>query len=343
MRYSDFLPDRDDGLFPPEAAPGVPLSEYDYDRLLVYYRPDGPSVNIARRQIDDLQESKYAHKVDIRETSPHGAEANQELFANTLQEGDILVLVTGDGTANLAIQALTNQYLISKESLRRTPILPLGGGYANDLDVMLNDSRHRIAPSDIIEHGRVVGFRPIKATMTATDGVGRTRHAGAYISLGASAQSAWDINQPAHRSSRLQKIPGVKDLHKGAAIARSLYGASMFKLEQEGDERETYELIFANGWRMAKGVLHFSQRLTDRGVYWCEVGGKDFTTLSCTVGQLLLRNLRGHTVDGATEFTIRTSTFIQFDGEAERIPYGTGISIGPADIALNAVTTRVRP
>jgi len=342
MRDADFLPASKSGLFPPEAAPGVPVNEYDFDRLLVFYNPVSENVKAAQAQIADLEQSYFGPKVDVKQTVSGGHEANQDLFAEHLREGDIFVLATGDGTLKTAIQTVAG-YTELSEKIRRTPILPLGGGNANDMDVMLNDSRRRIAPSDILEAGRIVSISPVRCSLDAPGFEPYEHFAGSYVSLGTSARAAYALNQRQYRQSHLRKIPGFSKAHEFATVGRSLQDSRTFVVEHDNEEREVAEILFPNGSRMAK-YCRFPSRLTERGViYHAEIGDLRPTSVAIGVGGLLMNRLTGEFQTDTLELTAQTTTFIQFDGESEMVYPGTRIAIGPADVAFRAITTRVRP
>lgn len=366
LHDSDFLPPSENGLLPPEAAPGIPMSEYDFDRLLVFYNPVG-NVAAAKAQIGELAESRYSSMLDVKTTVAGGHEANMEHFAKHVRLGDVLVLATGDGTQKTAIQTVAGfampfetprrtrmpflaaiqaatGYTELSETLRHTPILPLGGGNANDLDVMLNDSRRRVAPSEILESGRIVTINPIRCHLDAPGFEPYEHFAGSYATVGVSARAAYALNQRQYRESALRKVPGIKRAHEFAVVGRELQDARPFTISEDGVERRVGEILFTNGGIMAK-YCRFPSRLTERGViYHAEVADLRALSVARSVGGLLMNRLAGDFQDTDRSFTALTTTFVQFDGEAELVHPGTTITVGPAqDVAFHAITTRVRP
>lgn len=340
MRYSDFLPPSENGLFPAEAAPGIPVDEYDPDRIVVFYNPASSNSAVGQQQIAELKASQYSAKIHTVPTSDRGNEANQDLFRHTLKEGDILALATGDGTIKLALQTLVDKEL--PKAIRHTPIVPLGAGRGNDLDVMLNDSRHRVCPSDILESGRIVEIVPGQASLSSTRGE-YTHIFASYVSFGATAAAAMQLNRPEYRGSFLRKVPGFKTLHEQSAVLEALYKAPLAQLEQDDETHTFYDLVVANGPRMAGGVVHFPVRLTDRYMFRSEIIDKQPATLARSLGSLALGRQAGKFQSNDFAFITKSTTHVQFDGEAEPIYPETSVVISPAELTFRAVTTRVRP
>src|SRR5687767_4267944 len=230
--------------------------------FVIFFNPAGTHAAAVRRRMEEVKQLAGERPVTVIETSPDGRAANIRLVerhADKLGDGTLLCIAAGDGTTNQIIEALLTAKLSAKA--RKTPVLPLWGGNANDLAHMLNGPAYRARIKNILATGNIIPIHPLQCDLTSR-GKTKTHLAACYASLGVTGFVARRLVQPEYRRSKLHKIPGgtlVKDI---ATVFGGLMEAPSFGIKEHGDVRSVYELSFYNGSRMAK-LARLPTKLTD--------------------------------------------------------------------------------
>jgi len=311
------------------------------NRAVVWYNPAATRAVQSKRRIKEL-ETLFPGNVHILYTSPEGREANLETLhkaAHLLGPHTLLAIAAGDGTVNLAVEALatTHQELGLPKLARRSPILPLWGGNANDLAYMLNGFSWRRRIKTVLSKADIVPIYPLTCAIT-TQSTTYHRMASSYISFGASAMTAYRMND---KQYRLMNRGRPKFFLELLFVIRSFAHAPSFTVSEAGHTHKIHELLFANGSRIAK-VDGLPARLSERA-YYREI--LEQHRLTSTLGEIvnLLRGGRAANFqDAPVKLTIRDQVWAQFDGEPLLVEAGSTIEIRLADQPFYAVASALR-
>lgn len=279
----------------------------------------------------------------IIETAPGGRKANRavlEKYSHRFNETTVLCVVAGDGTVGLAIETLLLSEKMSPAA-KKAPILPLWGGNANDLAVMLNGSS-RTSLEHIIKNGHTVPIYPLLCTLTYGGGHQDTHVAASYISFGATAYAAARLNKKHHRRNPLHKFPGGRSLSETAATINGLIEAPLFEITQHGRRTKIYERTFVNGPRFAKLIVT-PIALADKVFLMRTLHRKHLEELLSLVVSLLRGRQVGKYISEAVEFTCEHATMAQFDGEPIKLPAGTVVRVERSQRCFYAYSTLIRP
>lgn len=295
------------------------------ERFVVLANPASTNAKRVGKQVKALERADIV-PVHVVETDRDPRRTSEQL-ARVLRAGDWLGIGSGDGMVNWAI---TNA---------NQPIAPLAGGNANDIANMLHTKAALRDPRHILEQGSVIPVHPLHFTITPPDGEPYTRLAAGYGSMGASALTAHEVNN--HRGGLLRKVSSAYKLYTASQAVRSLVAANEFKIEDASGMQKRYELVYANGSRMAE---HFKWRtdLATPGAQEITVREKRFSQIASVIGRGLLGYMQGEELSLGQErdFVIHDDVFMQFDGEDVALAAGTRLQIGISPDPFDAVTTR---
>jgi hypothetical protein len=313
-----------------------------FDAFIIFLNPVSTNTKRAQKRIQELKTSFPAMPLQVVETSPNGREANGELFRRTLKKatGHVLIgVAAGDGTSNAVIEVLMTDPEIS-DTVRKSPVLPLWGGNANDLAYMLNGPAYKVRTRDILQQGEIVPIFPLFCEMTDKDGKMTTRLAACYTSFGATAYAARRLNDSTYRRNKLNAFPGSRVLLEIIAVVGALIDAPTFTLEEDGGFRLVYDRLFVNGSRLAK-FYRTPARLTENSFYKAAVDGKRLSIVIARARDMMpwLRQTHPSTVSAQTVFTTQEPVWAQFDGEVMQVPANTLVAIRPSEKPFFALST----
>ncbi len=110
-----------------------------FNHFVVLVNPASTNAARVEHSISELRRMYPAGEVVVRHTLPTEKANRRQIarWAAGFRPGTLLCIGAGDGTVNLVVEVLLQAPGLSAEA-RRTPILPLWGGNANDLACMLN-------------------------------------------------------------------------------------------------------------------------------------------------------------------------------------------------------------
>lgn len=310
-----------------------------FDTCIVLRNPRSTRAETVARRIAALQKLFPADAFTVLNMVPHDDTANRDLLyaaADRLGAQTLLAVAGGDGTVNFATEALLSDPRFSSEQ-RQATVLPLWGGNANDLAVMLNGFG-RSAVKHILTTGKRVAVYPLCCDIT-TLGVTRTYTAICYASFGASAVAAAALE--AQRDTRITfHTRARKFIHELSIISTALRQALPFTVEEKNAPRTIYDRIFINGSRWA-GVGAIPQRITDKQFLHITVEQKRIASLAFHITELLRKRPENYIVKApeTVQFTLHESTWAQIDGEVMELLSGTHIRIALSDQPFYALST----
>lgn len=314
-----------------------------FSTILIFFNPKSTHAASTRRRIAEIERLMPGTPMAVIETSAGGHAEIERLVkahAKKLGPSTLLCIAAGDGTTSQIIEAiLTAKGLPGKA--RKTVVLPLWGGNANDLAHMLNGPAYKAKLHDILKEGRIVQIHPLQCDMTDQDRKTHTRLAACYASLGVSGFVAKRLVQPSYRLNPLHKIPGGTILMDILTVLSSIMGAPSFSIKEHGDVRSIYELSFHNGSRMAK-LERLPAKLTDEMFYLNQFENKKLLSVIPRFIEMTRKGVSQNLLRNYTSFTTQAESWAQFDGEPELIPAQTKVQVQLCPRPFNALTTLLR-
>jgi hypothetical protein len=300
-----------------------------FERIIILRNPASTRADNALKRIAALQDITGAATCTVLETSAEGREANKALLralAPQLGSQTLLCVAAGDGTINLVIEILLTDPDLPKDA-RKTPVLPLWGGNANDLAHMLNGPAWRTSVKHILEQGTVAAVQPIACRLTYKDGTQRTHLGVCYASFGASAFAARRLAEPAQRHHPLDRIPGGRTVKELATVIKALMDAPQLTVQEDAHERNMYEHIFIKGSRFAK-VQGVRLKLTAPHFYHTVMRSRGATKLFFHIWKMTAPRAASRVASDHASFTVGSGELWgQVDGEVFAVPSGTRVDI----------------
>jgi diacylglycerol kinase family enzyme len=311
--------------------------------FVVYFNPAGTHAAAVRHRIDEIKRLAGERPVVVIETSPKGRKSNAALLekhVGLLGEDTLLCIAAGDGTTNQIIEALLTASLPAKA--RRTPILPLWGGNANDLAHMLNGPAYRTKIKEIIRSGQVIPIHPLQCDLTSRGSKPKTYLAACYASLGVTGFAARRLNTSSYRSSKLHRLPGGRLLHDLVVVLSALMEAPSFGVKEHGGVRSVYELSFYNGSRMGK-LERLPAKLTDEMFYLNRLENKRLLSVIPRFVEMTRKGVSQNLLRNYASFTTQEESWAQFDGEPVKVPPRTKVQVQLSPRPFYALSTTLTP
>jgi diacylglycerol kinase-like protein len=316
-----------------------------FERILVLCNPASTRAKEAWRHIQDLKELSPGDGWKIVETTGEGRKSNQALLrelAPDLGEHTLLCIAAGDGTVNMVIDLLLTDPALP-EAARRTPILPLWGGNANDLAHMLNGRPWRTSLRTMLEQGSIIPIHPLQCELEGAGPGAPCRHlAACYASFGASAFAAHRLSQPNRRRHPLDAVPGGRVLKELVVVIKAMLDAPQINVGEGDQTTKFYEHIFLKGSRFAK-VKGVRLDLTDPHFYHTVMRHKRARSLFFHIWELTrARPHKPTRVAGDhAEFTLLDPAWAQFDGEVLELPARAHVTVTLSKRSFYALSTKL--
>ena len=314
-------------------------------RIFVLENPVAKNGHIGNGQLQDLI-NFTGLKQDRIHTSRDPVETGGAL-SEELEPTDLLYVIGGDGTVNMATEALMDTKAI---------VLPTRSGNANDLARALNGN---LAPWQVYQEAfmngalRSVEVRPIQVEIEDMQGrVHDLSLAMNYVSFGFAALASEYLNRP-WESQLIYELyknmsPKVQALMRLPSEARQLARAARDINPFEvviGDTRfETVDLSFVHSSKMAK-FGNFAINHTDDFMLSSMLSEKGVGAMAGQFVRMMFKAMSVEQTAGA-EFCVSSGAdnqqlFYQVDGEAHALPKTSIVSVSLADKFIRALSTNM--
>ena len=317
------------------------IKNSDIEKVLIIFNPASTNSKRLNRRINELRKCFPAStSIEIIETSPKGRVANHKLLVSKkhlLGPGTLLCIAAGDGTVNLVIETLVNDPNLTA-TMRKTPILPLWGGNANDLAHMLNGYYSLARMKGLLRKGTIIRVYPLKITLQHESN-NETRIAACYVSFGATAFAANRINTPKHRNKSLTNYTVLRLLPEADTIVKAFVDAPRFSLKENGKSKTLFEYAIINGSRIAK-LERMPIRLTDNAFYVAKISRKHPVIILYLL-QVLRRRRIGRVTSTNRQFQLIDPVWMQFDGEVKKLHQHTIVKVEICQTPFYALSKRL--
>lgn len=316
----------------------------EFDKFVVIYNPVSTNARRSRRRIAELKELFPSKEVNIVETSPDGLEANKKLIAKEAEKFDnrtLVCIAAGDGTVSAVLDSLLASDSIPIKA-KKVPVLPLWGGNANDLAYMINGRPQKISVKTIFEQGSIVPIYPLDIVLK-TENTVLHKIAACYVSFGASAYAAQQVELPKNKKKRIHALPGARDMNEIFVVLKALIRTRAFTIMVGNNKWPLYERIFVNGSRIAK-IDRLPVKLNEKAFYEASIEKKNLGTLISLLSALkILRNRTYGEITGQKRsFTLNSDTWAQIDGEVQKLTAGTEVRISLSNKPFYVISTKLK-
>jgi diacylglycerol kinase family enzyme len=312
-----------------------------FRHFLVVRNPVSTNAATALRRIAALKRAFPGAEHITVETLPGGRAANAGLlepYAHKLGPDTLLCIAGGDGTINMVLESLLSDPKLPVQA-RKTPVLPLWGGNANDLAHMLNGAGRKTDLPGLVRTASVTKVYPLTCTLTDAGGQTATHVAACYISFGASALTAQTLSTTFRARTLLSKIPVLRFIGELLIVVPAMTQAQTFLATEDGSRKTVYEYVFFNGPRFAK-IIGVRRQLGEQSFHRALVEHKRLTNLLRSAVALMRPGEADKLRGTHAEFTALEATWVQFDGEAARVYAGTHVVVTVADQPFYALSRR---
>ena len=320
------------------------IAEAMFDRYVVLYNPASSEAHRSEERIATLRRLQPNGDFHILRTVPGGKEPNEQLIrehASLLGPKTLLCIAAGDGTVSLVLQTLLHDKQLPAYA-RRTPILPLWCGNANDLAYMLNGNYSRRRLRHILLRGQVMAIKSLECRLTSPDGSTQTFTAACYASFGATAYATQELERAIPRGSPTRRFAASRFGQEFFAALLALAKSPTFTVVEHGRRHSLYERTYLNGSRFAK-IFGIPLKLTDEKFHRNSVEQKHPLKLLLAILGLMNRREVSRRAITHDHFEVIDEVWAQFDGDAVRLTAGTKITIGISSKPFYALSVRLKP
>ena len=298
-------------------------------RIILVYNPRSSKHSLIEEEvIKPAQELKgYAKgKFEVKKAP---VEENAKALAKILENGDLVIVAGGDGSATMALNAA----MIAKT---KVTLAVIGYGNFNDMARMLGKKKLDEVISDF-EKGETKELYPLEATV---DGK-HFRYAGCYFTIGMFSESTEVFDAPKTRDALKKGNKHLaysvttlakwyfKNHHKeflAADIRMNGIPMNRKKTRKSGkvndfSGKHVTDVMFVNGRTVAK-VMKGGEYWLDSKKYYVAFGRlKGLFRLMAFMAKSMISRIPGHEVDAETriDFSSPTEVEIQAEGEYKRL------------------------
>ena len=320
----------------------IQTAQHQFKYILVLRNDKSTHVRSADKYLTGLVSAHPCVTPEVAAVGSSASVTHKRLRAHKelLGPQTLFCIAGGDGTVNRAVEFLLGDDALSAAA-RRTPVLPLWAGNANDLAHMLNGFAPLTGVAALLRKAQIVPIYPLVCTLVGKDGRQRTHHATCYASFGVTGAVAHRINRHEHRKGWWRRIPGSRFVGEAVATGRTFLSSSGFTMVEDGVEHELHERTYVNGTRMGK-LQPLASSLAKKQFLQISISKHDRHVFAAW--RWLLRSMRPapqQQISRESTFTTTGSIWMQIDGEPMKVAAGTRISVRASPVPLYVVSTKL--
>ncbi len=315
------------------------MTDFKPRQVLVIKNRSATNYKRAQKYITQLRALHSNCTFDILDLTDYNSNKTFSLIEDALRSVNHSTLVAvagGDGTLSSVVNVLCLSPKLSVEN-KNCVVMPLWGGNANDLAVMLNGSPPKSIES-VMKDAKVLNIKPIKVVMAAESSAAVSRTAVCYVSFGASAEILKRMERSSHDRERgLLKSPIVRFAVEVVDILKTVFHLKPVKVRTQRQRLSVmYDSVFLNGPRFAK-VLRSPARL-DKGEYYEIVVHQKGLRYISGIFRSALRGDSGTMLREKKQFIIRDATVAQIDGELISVQPHTKVTLSTGSVGFAAMS-----
>ncbi len=323
------------------------LAGFEVNRILAVRNPASTNAAMAEMvlgKLEGLEWGRHGRLKEVETIDPSKSNVtNAEIIADSIQPGDAVLSLGGDGLANDAFNGLLLAEAEGGIRFGEVGLLacPLGSG--NDLSASLYPGKNLLEGDDLPDLLRHPVLRPMDAIRVVKGG--RTQHA-VFVGIGLTGYGASQRNDPEFRANRWPgKLGRVSDqkIVLDAVKNRREFG---FRYRENGKEAvHAQDISYSLVPRIAGGDIRFDTEPFDNRMVEVEISPEDFHRQmlrkmfwDSKIGRRLgfTNGIKGNTVK-EREITVLDATLMHYNGEVEDVPADTKLSVTRIPKVVNIV------
>ena len=286
------------------------------------------------RSTSFLRSKKFAHEIkkifkksrfdELELFTKSNSEKALIKYARNFDSKTLVLIGGGDGTVNFVFKTILKSRNLTDEN-KQAVFLPLWGGNANDISVMLNGLATGTNIKKLINSASITKIHPIEATFNPDKGKKFSELGFGYIGFGMTAHAISAIEKSFDRSKvRSVILLPFRFIGELLHVLRVIIEAKPFMIEGENEEaQEVDEKIFINGSRIAK-IDRFPAEISNLEFYEATSPKNKF---HLNIFQSLFNRHPGKVTNKPSNFKINSKTLCQVDGEVVGIKKDTLVEV----------------
>lgn len=301
----------------------------------VYFIANDGSTNAARarkfwRDVVRLVGKEHTEVLEVAKMSVKQTEAAIVEVLKKCDQNSLVCVGGGDGTVSTVIRAVVNSHKLTDEN-KAAAILPLWGGNANDMAVMLNGMPSTVNMTKILKNARKRKIYPLQITLSSDHEQLPVHVAGCYASFGATAEALARMEDSAHvRDAKKSKHKLTRFVMEFKEIGKTVFSVQPITVQPEKQQTtELYDRLFVNGSRYAK-ILRSPVELHERRYFVLTSKDKNWWRFIVRTVRPLVTRAGGKISDRQRSFTLKDPTYMQVDGEVFQLPANTHVTVSIA-------------
>lgn len=315
-----------------------------FDRALFVVNAKATNARRAKKFWKDVQRYVGSDNCEVIDISKLTYVASRQAVIKALKEctsRSIVCVGGGDGTVSMVVGLLSNESSLSPDS-RASGLLPMWGGNANDMAVMLNGLPSTANIRKILKSSKHVPVYPLQIDISEPGKNVKTHIAGCYASFGATAEALARMELSAHdrtASGSSKKLTRI--VHEFKDIKKIYFNMRPIKLEPDSEKTvELYDRLFVNGSRYAK-ILRSPIDLHEPRYFVLSSREKKWWYLALRTLRPLAMKAGGKISDKSRSFMLKDQTYMQVDGEVFKLKPNTTVKVSIGETPFIVISTKL--
>ena len=312
---------------------------HKYSSIIYFYNSGSSNQKRARSLYEGIKKSfgkSKCHEVEVLTEDVLKSISIIEKHAKAFDNKTLVLIGGGDGTVNFVISTVLSSKSLSKTN-KKCIFLPLWGGNANDMAVMLNGHPKSEGIMKIIEAGIVKAVYPLIITLTPRAGPEESRLVMGYASFGITAYAIKVMERSSKRvRHRILSVMPFLVLVEFLDFLKAFMLAEPFLIVSKDDSQQVHERLFINGPRIAK-IERFPARLDSKEYYATSSNKRRFYVNAV---RAIVKPDPSKITSKISRFRIADSTLCQVDGETIVIEPDTKVEVGINSEPFFALSSR---
>lgn len=298
----------------------------NFKKFLVVINENSTNIKRSLKRLDEMSRIKTNKEIIMAHLSNDLTKNNDILHKNKdfLGPNTVVCIAGGDGTVSFVIDKLVTDSRLNEDQ-KKSLILPLWGGNANDLAYMLNGLSWRKSLKKVLEKSKPVEIYPLILS-TNYRGKRSSQVAVCYVSFGASALFAKKLNDPENRKNLVKRSDSYRLAMEFNQFIKSFFKYDLSKIEKDGEDIQMFEFLILNGSRLAK-VERVPIKITGKDFYSVLYNNKKPSFVATEILKIIGKKEFGEKTSRPIEFVAKQNLWAQYDGEVKEIKKGTKVKI----------------
>lgn len=216
-------------------------SSREFTRGLVVYNPTKTATPKFRKMQEKIRHLSSTHNLPLTPVDTHkDSRPTQDKILQTMRDRDLLIILGGDGTVNVAVSAL-----LRVERAKRPTIVAAPMGTANDFSRNHSGRLRGVhGLTHLLRAGKQIDIHPMVVSVENTQASTQDEYIGVNnAGFHYTGSFSRRLNSPGHRDSRLRRVPLVGQLAQELrSVHNSTAELTTFTSHEDGGD-ESQQLV----------------------------------------------------------------------------------------------------